>query len=624
MRVITLLLFQFLLSNQIVIDLVTTNDIHGVIQDQKAYFMNPQYPPNIVGGAGFYKYINKLNDENLIVLDGGNFFQGSNLGMQDKGKTIIKWMDMIGYDAVVPGQYDFIFGMKNLNDIMSDATFEVLGSNINCDNCIDNIKPYIIKEIQGVKFGILGIINSSISELVPASKLDGAKFDFEFESLNKWVPEIKKNGADIIIVLTSSGVPWDREEVYDNFMNSPKDSLQSLNAIEMGYYANGVDLIVSGGISKGYKTAWYDPYSHVYTIQNYGNGTSFGHVQLQVDLEYKKLIGINYANNNEASHTLFSDDFEPDKEIKKWIKSKLLSKDNIIDSNLNNIKFIDSSTDDWDVPSINTEEGLEIITWNCEFFPTANDSTIRALSEVVKDLNADIIAFQEIRKPGWFEKLMQNLSDYEYVLSLQSSFMDLAIIYKKDMFEFKSHSELFADNDYNFAGRPPLKVNLTHKLSGKEFSLINLHMKCCDSGLNRRKEASKMLYDYIISDSFIYDSSIILGDWNDDLKDKPKEHCFAPFLQDDNFYFVTSDIVYDINQATYPKEPYVSFLDHILISKKLINTDKSVETKGYKVYTIPIDDYMGSYDNYETYISDHKPVLLSLDIKNLLKIKSKG
>ena len=506
--------------------------------------------------------------------------------------------------------------MDNLNKITNNANFEILGSNLNCDNCINNLKPYIIKEVQGIKVGILGIINSEIPELVPSSKLNDATFSFEVESIQEWVPEMKKNGADIIIVLTSSGVPWDREEVYDDFINSDKNPSQSLNAIEMGYYAQGVDLIVSGGISKGYKTAWYDPYSHVYTIQNYGNGTSFGHIQLKIDSKHKKFMGINYVNNSEASHTLFSDDFEPDKEIKKWISTRTLKEDYIINSNLNDIEFINSNTDDWNIPSINKEEGLEIITWNCEFFPTANDSTISALSEAIKDLDADIIAFQEIRKPGWFEKLMQHLPDYDYVLSLQTSFMDLAIIYKNDMFKFKSHSELFVDNDYNFAGGPPLKVNLIHKLSGKEFSLINLHMKCCDSGLNRRKEASKMLYNYIISDPFTYDNSIILGDWNDDLKDKPKEHCFTPFLNDHNFYFVTSEIVDDITQATYPKEPYVSFLDHILISKKLIKDNS------YEIHTIPMDEYMGSYEIYETYISDHMPVLLSLNIKNLLKIKS--
>ena len=124
----------------------------------------------------------------------------------------------------------------------------------------------------------------------------------------------EKNGAEGIVVLTSSGVPWDREEVYAEFMDDI-DQNQSLNAIQMGHYAQQVDLIISGGISKGYKTAWYDPHSHIYTIQNYGNGTSFGHIQLRIDSELKNFLGINYVNNNEASYTLFSDDFPETKGI---------------------------------------------------------------------------------------------------------------------------------------------------------------------------------------------------------------------------------------------------------------------------------------------------------------------
>ena len=99
------------------IDLVTTNDMHGVVKDQKAYFMNPQYPPKIVGGSGLYNYIDKLKQttgNDLLILDGGNFFQGSNFGMHDKGLSMIEWMNMIGYDAIVPGQYDFILGINNL------------------------------------------------------------------------------------------------------------------------------------------------------------------------------------------------------------------------------------------------------------------------------------------------------------------------------------------------------------------------------------------------------------------------------------------------------------------------------------------------------------------------------
>ena len=608
-----LLIYIFLnclLSNHIYIDLITTNDIHGVINEQTAYFMNPEFPPNIVGGAAFYKYVNELkkdNSDNLLILDASNFYQGSNFGMNDKGESMIEWMNMIEYDAFVPGQYDFIFGYENLNSIIDNAKFPMLASNLNCNECFNNIKPYMIKNINGVNVGILGIVNSEIPELIPESKLGNITFSYEVESMKKWVPDMKNNGADIIIVLTSSGVPWDREEVYENFIKN-KNANQSLNAIEMGYFAEGVDLIVSGGISKGYKTAWYDPQSHVYTIQNYGNGTSFGHVKLKIDKEHKNFLGIDYINNNEISHTLFSDDFEPDKNIKKWIEQKLNNLDYSKSFDLDNTgNYVKTNFNEWEVPSYNTEEGIEIITWNCEFFPAANDSTIKALSEIVKDIDADIIAFQEIKKAGWFEKLMQRLPEYSYIISMQASFMDLAIIYKKDMFDFISHTELFSDNDYNFAGRPPLKLDLRDKKSNTEFSIINLHMKCCDSGLKRRKKASQMLYDYIVSTNI--NNYIVLGDWNDDLKDSENEHCFTPFLNDNNFYFVNDQIVWDLNQASYPKHPYFSFLDHILVHKSLVSLE-SINN----VVTIPIDEYMNGYDIYETYISDHKPVLLSFNL----------
>ena len=42
------------------------------------------------------------------------------------------------------------------------------------------------------------------------------------------------------------------------------------------------------------------------------------------------------------------------------------------------------------------DNSIEIITWNCEFFPANDDSTISALSEAVNDLSPDIVEFQEI------------------------------------------------------------------------------------------------------------------------------------------------------------------------------------------------------------------------------------
>ena len=72
------------------------------------------------------------NNEGLLILDGRNFFQGTELGVFDKGMTMIEWMNYVGYDAIVPGQYDFIFGIDNLDLLTRKDKFDFLGANIEC------------------------------------------------------------------------------------------------------------------------------------------------------------------------------------------------------------------------------------------------------------------------------------------------------------------------------------------------------------------------------------------------------------------------------------------------------------------------------------------------------------
>ena len=614
------------------IHLVTTNDIHGAITEDKAYWLNPEYPPDMVGGAGFSKYMKDIrleasqNKEGVLLLDGGNFFQGTPFGMADNGLTMIEWFNKLQYNAVVPARYDFISGINNLNSLVKSADFPFVGANIECQNCdllSSNFKPYIIKEINGVKIGILGVIHSEIPELVLEENLQNVKILHEKPTLEKWIPIIRKQGAEIVIVLTSAGIPWDREEVYENFLtdiqtNTKNMDEASLNAIEMGYFAHGADLIVSGGNSKGYRSLWYDPMSHVFTMQNYGN--SFTHLKLKIDADSHLLREIVPEIDGDVSQSLLADNFQPDLQDLIWIRQKqneaLESYYNAKYKNNNDNKPLDFpyniQFDIWDFPTLDTEKNIEIITWNCEFFPHANDSTIEALAEAVHDFSADIIAFQEIKRTGWFSKLMNLLPEYGYEVSKQSSFMDQAIIYKKNLISLERIVEPFAENDYNFAGRPPLRGDLVYDDGNTQFAftVIDLHMKCCNSGLSRRQKAVKMLHQYVSEEEQKLGTKfIVLGDWNDDLKDDPTEHCFQPFLDNDAYFFPTWDITFDITQASYPKEPYVSFLDHILVSNSL------VDPNDYTVKTIMMGDYMGSFDVYETYISDHLPVLLSFPIK---------
>ncbi len=614
------------------IQLVTTNDLHGVIGEQDATFMNPSYPPRMTGGAAINKYVDDLHreigaDSGLLILDGGNFFQGHPFGIYDDGQSMLEWMNKIGYTALVPGQYDFSLGADRLNVLAEQSEFPFLAANIICDNCqltSPTFKPWIIREIAGIRIGIIGIVASNINRTVLRENIPGIRTLTEVEALRKFVPQVQAAGADVVICLTSSGEPYDREEVYAQFIDSMATTPEwdptksSLNALEMSYFAEGVDIIITGGNSKSYPEPWYDPNSHTYLFQNYGGGTEIGHIELKIDSETRKFITYKSATDGRVTQSLLADDFAPDFAVRDWIREKVgTAIDGIYSGSRKypipslDIPAAATLADNWDFPSFGQDNRMEIITWNVENFPHKTDTTVLSLAEAVLDINPDIIAFQEIRYLGWFSELMDYLPEYDFIVSRQSSFMDQAIIFKKDQFELVSQLELFAENDYNFAGRPPLQADFQRLADGVTFSIVNLHMKCCDSGLKRRQNAVQMLYDYLADE---WDEGnrnfIVLGDWNDDLKDADNAHGFHPFFNDDRFYFVNRDLVEDVSQASYPKEPYISFLDHILVTESFLPaaSDKTVQT-------LKLGEYMGGYPVYEEYISDHRPVMVGFPIR---------
>ena len=428
-RVILIIIgISFLFSS---IDIITTNDMHGFIDEQTANFINPNYPPIIIGGSGFIQYVNELKEDlnnQFLVLDGGNFFQGHPLGLVDSGRTMIEWMNHVGYHAMVPGSNDFLFGVENLVNLSKEANFKFLSANLYFEDSDSLIfDPYEIFNINDVNIGVLGITNPNLKELLLSRNANNIKISSTKETFNYWLPILEENNVDIVILLTSAGVPWDREEVYSDFINKEKKYIT--NAIELGYYATGIDIIVSGGISKGYKTPWYDPYSHVYIFQNYGNGTSFGHFSLEYDKDTKLFTGFDYKVENNISQTLFLDDFRYNKYYYNWIKEKsnnaISTIYNITDWKISEIvndnesKIPNTKTNNWDVPNLNIKNNLDIVTWNCEFFPTADNLTIDALSEIINDMDIDIIAFQEIKKRSWFSKLMEYLPDYHFIINIR-------------------------------------------------------------------------------------------------------------------------------------------------------------------------------------------------------------
>jgi len=618
-----------------------TNDIHGAIHPLPARFMNPEFGPMLSGGAGAYKYVQQLRSsaestgDIVLLLDGGNIFQGTPLGTNDGGATIISWMNWMGYDALTPGLKDFDQGVANLRQLAKRADFPFLSGNIhNSDGTKpDWLKPYIFKEIDGLKIAVVGISSATLPSQTFPAHTAGLQFSPDVEAAQALVNEVRVQGADLVIMLAHMGIPYDREEVFEEFLirmeqgEETSTEIAEHDAMALAHLVTGIDVIVTGGVSKGYDFPWEDPLTHTLVVQNYGNLTGLGHLELIIDNNTRRLTGYQYPTDRGMMVSLLQDDIWPDPEMADSIAKWLAAADNLTipdysatigklggAGDCSGATTTSSKLNLFDVPILGDPDRLEVITWNLEWFPAAGDTTLRSVAEIVSDWQVDIVAFQEIKNIGEFARLMELLPDHDFVISEQSSFMDQAIVYRKDVITYLGHREPFASDDYYYAGRPPLMVDFYWHCgsAGLEFSLINMHLKCCGDGLYRRQQSLQQLHglltDYLDNGN---ENIIVVGDWNDDLADKGIEQSFTVFLEDrDNFRFATEAIYQDVKQASYPSWP--SFLDHILYARGFFDE----QAAGGRVETLKPEDYVGSWEIYEATLSDHRPVLWSVPVKN--------
>ena len=263
-----------------------------------------------------------------------------------------------------------------------------------------------------------------------------------------------------------------------------------------------------------------------------------------------------------------------------------------------------------------TDTTLDVISWNIESFPKHSNTALR-VQEILLNLDADVYALQEIYDTVALKQLVGNMSEYECYFNKNYN-GGLAYIYNINSLQINAEYEIFTSQQYwNALPRSPQILDCT--FHGENFIIINNHFKCCGDGSlnindytdeeNRRLQATTLLKQYI--DSTLANRNVILlGDLNDELIDNNLDNVFRDLLIDStNYLFVDMQIAQgsSINWS-YPRWP--SHLDHILITNELFSNLK--DTSSFSS-VIRIDDYMNSWNDYEYYISDHRPVGLQLN-----------
>ncbi|QBF32299.1 bifunctional 2',3'-cyclic-nucleotide 2'-phosphodiesterase/3'-nucleotidase [Thalassococcus sp. S3] len=245
-------------ANQAHLRLMETTDLHVHVFPYDYYADRPR---DAVGLSRTASIVRQIRSEatNSLLLDNGDFLQGNPMGdyiayergMQDgDSHPIITAMNSVGFDASTLGNHEFNYGIDFLMKSLAGADFPFvcanvatqLGANPTADTTL--IKPYVILERQitdgagtarPIKIGLIGFVPPQIMNWDRRHLEGNVEARDILQTARAYVPQMKEEGADIIIALSHSGIgSADEVEGMEN-ASVPLAAVDGIDAIMTGH-----------------------------------------------------------------------------------------------------------------------------------------------------------------------------------------------------------------------------------------------------------------------------------------------------------------------------------------------------------------------------------------------------
>ena len=203
-----------------------TNDIHCGITDNLGIDKVSQYKKDL-----------KKQGYPVALVDAGDAVQGAPIGKLSTGESIIKVMNAVGYDFVIPGNHEFDYGMARFFELASKQKCGYYSCNfVDMKTRKTILKPYKIIMLGGKKIGFVGVTTpETLVTSTPKYFQDkDGKFIYGFsedptgekvyKAIQKAVDNVRKDGAEYVFLVghlgTESSIPrWSSGTVAANTYN---------------------------------------------------------------------------------------------------------------------------------------------------------------------------------------------------------------------------------------------------------------------------------------------------------------------------------------------------------------------------------------------------------------------
>jgi len=280
------------------LNIIQINDVHGYMDlHQELFWQGSKATFRQTGGyarlATLVHEIRVENPDNVLFFDNGDTLHGTFPVVQTKGEILIPLLNQLNLDAMTV-HWEFAYSPNVLTEIAGKLNYPILAANIyHKENGKYFFKPYIVKNINGLKIGILGLASNIVDKTMPASYSEGLTFTNGRDELPKLVEHLRSDErVDLIVLISHLGFPQDVKLLSE---------VQGINICLSGHTHNRL----------------YKPVLQVETIivQSGCHGSFLTH--LEIEVENQKIINVHHRLHE------ITQEIKPDLIIDEMVKTSL-------------------------------------------------------------------------------------------------------------------------------------------------------------------------------------------------------------------------------------------------------------------------------------------------------------
>ena len=230
------------------VTVLSTTDLHGHIYPID-YGTNQPSADGLARVATLIRAARK-DVPNLILIDCGDTIQGTPLAYyhnrirNEPVDPMMLAMNALGFASLTLGNHEYNFGLAVLEKARREAMFPWISGNIYRTGTTDPFyTPYVIKEVQGVRVGILGITTPGIPNWENEAHYAGLTFAQPVAAARRWVEVLRtRERVDVVVLALHMGL----EENLATGQPSPGQVPDENAALAIARTVPGIDLIFMG------------------------------------------------------------------------------------------------------------------------------------------------------------------------------------------------------------------------------------------------------------------------------------------------------------------------------------------------------------------------------------------